>query len=165
MHEAPVCTSRCYYDDSVNNFCLPFMHWTFFSKYQMFLIFLPLPHTEMVRLIKIHYHGYWKPGRLCRQVISTMWHGSTCLSFDVFCDLRPNKRLSKQSWGWWFETISCSLWRHCNENWQCNGGTTLYIGLLKSCCVFYEHYPCWSQKPSSNMSPCEKLQSLYGPKS
>ena len=25
-----------------------------------------------------------------------------------------NKRLNKQSWGWWFETPSCSLWRHCN---------------------------------------------------
>ena len=36
-------------------------------------------------------------------------------SFDVFFDLRLNKRLSKQSWGWWFETPPCSLWRHCNE--------------------------------------------------
>ena len=35
-------------------------------------------------------------------------------SFDVFFDLRLNKCLSKQSWGWWFETPSCSLWRHCN---------------------------------------------------
>ena len=35
--------------------------------------------------------------------------------FDVFFDLRPNKRLIKQSWGWWFETRSLSLWRHCNE--------------------------------------------------
>ena len=35
-------------------------------------------------------------------------------SFDVFFDLRLNKRLSKQSWCWWFETPSCSLWRHCN---------------------------------------------------
>ena len=34
--------------------------------------------------------------------------------FDVFFDLRLNKRLSKQSWGWWFETPSCALWRHCN---------------------------------------------------
>ena len=25
-------------------------------------------------------------------------------SFDVFVDLLVNKRLSKQSWGWWFET-------------------------------------------------------------
>ena len=24
-------------------------------------------------------------------------------SFDVFFDLRPNKRLSRQPWGWWFE--------------------------------------------------------------
>ena len=31
-------------------------------------------------------------------------------SFDVFFDL-----LSKQSWGWWFETLSRPLWRHCNE--------------------------------------------------
>ena len=37
-------------------------------------------------------------------------------SFHVFFDLRLNKRLSKQSWGWWFETISCPLWRHCNEH-------------------------------------------------
>ena len=36
-------------------------------------------------------------------------------SFDVFFDLCPNKWLSKQSWGWWFETPSCSLWHHCNE--------------------------------------------------
>ena len=34
------------------------------------------------------------------------------LSFDVFFDLRLDKRLSKQSWGWWFETPSHSLWRH-----------------------------------------------------
>ena len=37
-------------------------------------------------------------------------------SFDVYFDLRPNKRLRKQSWGWWFETLSPPLWRHRNEN-------------------------------------------------
>ena len=36
-------------------------------------------------------------------------------SFDVFIDLRLNKRLSKRSWGLWSETPSHSLWRHCNE--------------------------------------------------
>ena len=30
-------------------------------------------------------------------------------SFDIFFDL-----LSKQSWGWRFQTPLCSLWRHCN---------------------------------------------------
>ena len=50
-------------------------------------------------------------------------------SFDVFFDLRPNKRLSKQPWGWWFETPSWSLWRQCNvylnsatgDVWQVTG--------------------------------------------
>ena len=36
--------------------------------------------------------------------------------FDVFFYLRLNKWLSKQSWGWGFETPSGSLWRHCNES-------------------------------------------------
>ena len=35
-------------------------------------------------------------------------------SFDVFFDQRLNKRLSKQPWGWWFETPAWSLWRHHN---------------------------------------------------
>ena len=38
-------------------------------------------------------------------------------SFDVFFDLRVNKRLSKQSLGWWFETPTSSLWRHCNADY------------------------------------------------
>ena len=35
-------------------------------------------------------------------------------NFDVYFDLRPNKRLSKQSWGWWFETPLRPFWRHRN---------------------------------------------------
>ena len=36
---------------------------------------------------------------------------------ELWClfDLRLKKRLSRQSCGWWFETSSRSLWRHCNE--------------------------------------------------
>ena len=41
-------------------------------------------------------------------------HRPVTRSFNVFFDLRLNKRLSKQPWGWWFETPSWSLWRHCN---------------------------------------------------
>ena len=36
-------------------------------------------------------------------------------SFDVFFDRRQNKRLNKQSSGWWFETLSRPLWRHSND--------------------------------------------------
>ena len=35
-------------------------------------------------------------------------------SFDVFFDMRLNERLSKQSRGWWFETLSRPLWHHWN---------------------------------------------------
>ena len=35
-------------------------------------------------------------------------------SFDVFFDMRMNKRLSKQSRCRWFETPPSSLWCHCN---------------------------------------------------
>ena len=38
------------------------------------------------------------------------WRGA--LMFSLICAL--NKRLSNQSWGWWYQTPSCSLWRHCN---------------------------------------------------
>ena len=37
-------------------------------------------------------------------------------SFDVFFDLLLNKRLSKQSRGWWFETPSRSLCGRCNAH-------------------------------------------------
>ena len=32
--------------------------------------------------------------------------------FDIFFHLCLNKHLSKQSWGWWFETPSRPLWHH-----------------------------------------------------
>ena len=41
-------------------------------------------------------------------------------SFDVFFDLRMNKRLSKQWRGWWFETPSRSLCRQCNAKYTFN---------------------------------------------
>ena len=44
-------------------------------------------------------------------------------NIDVFFDLHLNKRLSKQSWVWWFKTPSSSLWCHCNE--ACRWPSTL----------------------------------------
>ena len=56
-------------------------------------------------------------GHLCGDFTGHWWIPRKKASeVELWCfDLRPNKRLSKQSWGWWFETPSCSLWRHCNE--------------------------------------------------
>ena len=53
----------------------------------------------------------WIPGPTQRPVTR---------SIDFYFDLRRDKRLSKQSWGWWFETLSHPLWRHRNGCiWHC----------------------------------------------
>ena len=49
-------------------------------------------------------------------------------SFDIFFDLRLNRRLSKQPWGWWFEPPSWSVWRHFNDfNWSGDMDKRLYV--------------------------------------
>ena len=46
--------------------------------------------------------------------VNSLHKGQGCRALMLFFDLRLNKRLSKQSWGWWFETPSRPLWRHNN---------------------------------------------------
>ena len=66
--------------------------------------------------------------------------------FDVFFDLRLNKRLNKQSWGWWFETPSHPLWRQCHADFLLNywvplsaeAGTKFKKDVLQT-------YFCWSR--------------------
>ena len=58
-------------------------------------------------------------GPLCGEFTSHRWIPHTKASdAELGCFLwsPPNKRLSKQSWGWWFEMPSCPLWRHCNDS-------------------------------------------------
>ena len=59
-------------------------------------------------------------GHLCGEFTGHQWILHTMASdaeHGVFFDLRLNKRLSKQWWGWWFETPSHPLWRHYNVIW------------------------------------------------
>ena len=63
-----------------------------------------------------HFPRYWPFVRgIHRSPVNSphkgQWHRA--LMFSLICVW--NKRLNKQSWGWWFETPSCSLWRHRNE--------------------------------------------------
>ena len=56
-------------------------------------------------------------GHLCGEFTGPRWIPHTKASDAAlwcFFDLRLNKRLSKQSWGWWFGTLSRPLWRQCN---------------------------------------------------
>ena len=54
-------------------------------------------------------------------------------SFDVFFYLRLNKRLNKQPWDWWFETLSWSLWRQCNVA-RC-AGKHFKLTFYRSSCI------------------------------
>ena len=61
--------------------------------------------------------------------------------FDVFFDLCLNEQLSKQSWGWWLETPSRSLWRQCNDIvlW----GRLIRPGIVLHITRVYGHTNCW----------------------
>ena len=56
-----------------------------------------------------------------------------------FFDIRLNKRLCKQSWGWWFETLSRLLWRLCNGHIKGSAFPAVYyiihgfFSVLKKC--------------------------------
>ena len=68
----------------------------------------------------MHENIFCVTGPLCGEFTGHLWIPRTKASdAELWCfDLRLNKWLSQQSWGWWFETRSRSLWRHCNGKWK-----------------------------------------------
>ena len=109
-------------------------------------------------------HHVWHDGVIQWKPVNSPRTGPVTRSFDVFFDLCLNKRLSEQSWGWWFETPPRSLWRHCNEvfmlfshhfgifvaRWEryLDNIDFLKIGQfddtyypLTSCRIFYKNFP------------------------
>ena len=77
-------------------------------------------------------------------------------SFNIFFDLRLNEQLSKQSWGWWLETPSRSLWRHCNDMKYTSQNVCMELF-----CPLYIFKIIWSKdywfkwKPSISMKFCQ----------
>ena len=72
-------------------------------------------------------------------------------SFDIFFDLRLNKRLSKQSWGRWFEALSRPLWRHRNYMYYHD---SLFI-LKRSPCP--HQFQCGMCDPKSTYRGIDKM--------
>ena len=63
-----------------------------------------------------HFLRYWPfVRRIHRSPVNSPRKGQWRGALMVFFICALNKRLSKQPWGWWFETPSLSSWRHCNE--------------------------------------------------
>ena len=107
----------------------------------------PYYHDDIIKWK--HFPRYWP------FVQGIHWSAVISPVFDVFFDLHLNKRLSKQSWGWWFEMLSHPLWCHCNADLisRSNQAHPLSIefwvilyfcimALLKWCCgcKFHETY-------------------------
>ena len=62
-----------------------------------------------------HFLRYWPFVRgIHRSLVNSPAQRPVKRSFDVFFDLCLIKWLSKHSRGWWFETLSHPVWRHCN---------------------------------------------------
>ena len=72
--------------------------------------------------------------------MNSHYKGPVTWSFDVFFDLHLNRRLSKQSWGWWFETTSLSLWHYCNDD-SCGFSPTAKT--MDHVSVRTPSYQCW----------------------
>ena len=92
-------------------------------------------------------------------------------SFDVFFDLGLNDRLSKQSWGWWLETLSCPLWRHPNVLFTCQ--QVLMQDKLpckfEMCNISFKiimtttaHMIACYRRPSANMTSRETIVMVWG---
>ena len=72
-------------------------------------------------------------------------------SFDVFFDLRLNKPLSKQPWGWWFEMPLCSLWRQCNDSVGFNSSDDSSAISWAPCCYNLQQWPRRLSRPIMTM--------------
>ena len=73
-------------------------------------------HESMVTMMTSSNGFFCVTGHLCGEFTGDRWITSqrpVTRSLNVFFDLCLNKRLSNQSWGWWFETPSRPLRRHC----------------------------------------------------
>ena len=81
--------------------------------------------------LELEHHIHIPVALACRLTMSSNWNifrvtGPLCGNSPVtgeFSSQRPVTRtfdvLSKHSWGWWFETPSCLLWRQRNEQVRC----------------------------------------------
>ena len=99
------------------------------------------------------YHTWWRHQMKTFSALLALCEGNSLVTskfplqmpvtrnFDVFFDLRLNKRLSRPSRGWGFETPSCSLWCHCIDlqNQTDLNNTTLSLQLYVCSPVCRQH--------------------------
>ena len=78
-------------------------------------------------------HIFRLTDHLCGEFTVHRWIPRTKASdAELWCFswLAPEWRMSKQSWGWWFETPSRPLWRHSNDTYR-----IMYVLEWRTVCV------------------------------
>ena len=93
-------------------------------------------------------------GHLCGKFTGPRWITRTKASdAELWCsfDMRPNIRLSKQSWGWWFETPPQSLWSHRNAKGQIPKLHHHYVGCVLATHVIVISYVIFSKNNTNTM--------------
>ena len=112
--------TKCYHREMVNSSIWTFSNQIFVEVCFATIHYMYVQVTVWWSLMMTSSNGniFRSTGHLCRKFTGHRWISRTKASdAELWCffDLRLEfKRLSKQSWGWWFETPSRSLWRHCN---------------------------------------------------
>ena len=112
-------------------------------------------------------------GHLCGEFTGPRWIPHTKASdAELWCLLwsRPNKRLSKQWWGWWFETQSCPLWRHRNverRSWYRNVVFIIDVAAAVVVVGYHSKFPIFfgvislSLQPLPTVNPPQKLRETH----
>ena len=76
-----------------------------------------LSHDDVVKWK--HCSRYWPFVRgIQRSPVNYPHKGQLLGALTFYLIWALNKRLSKHSWSWWFETPLYSLWRHCNDHFD-----------------------------------------------
>ena len=87
-----------------------------------------------------HFPRYWPfVWWIHRSPVNSPHKGQWCgaLMLSLICVL--NKRLSKRSWGWWYETPLRSLWRHCNDSGLLRNRCSMSAFIKAFWTSFYQH--------------------------
>ena len=87
-----------------------------------------------------HFPRYWPFVRgIHRSPVNSPHKGQWRGALMFFFYLCPKKRLSKQSWGWWFETPSGPLWRHSDAihclKYHSKFDFSVYAHIIFSCII------------------------------
>ena len=98
----------------MHSICITRPQWVNVRNVATFLgTLMTILHDDVIKWE--HFLRYWPFVQgIHRSPVNSPHKGQWRGALMFFFYLCLNKRLSKESWGWWFETPSHQLWCHCN---------------------------------------------------